>query len=181
MSTTVKSLYVSPWRRGSRSWSAPPWAASWCHQSSSSPPAGSSGCHCRLRRLMLAAACNCPESTELPHREMIRHLLLHRAVPDAEIWEETQTAGVRCYSAPSMSWCSVEHSIILTADEVGQGGVKVVWHQLLWLLTGQLARTSESGFQDAPSNIWRDIRMINTQQLINRELSSILIIRMTCW
>lgn len=67
-STTVRSVCVcvSPLRQGSRSWTAPLWAASWCRRSSSSPPAGSSGCHCRLRHLMLAPACNCPESTKLP-------------------------------------------------------------------------------------------------------------------
>ena len=61
----VKSAHASPLRRGSKSWSAPLWAASWCHRSSSSRRAGSSGCHCRLRHSMLAAAHNCPGSTKL--------------------------------------------------------------------------------------------------------------------
>lgn len=39
--------HESPWRQGSRLWSGLLWAASWCRRSSSSPPAGSSGCRCR--------------------------------------------------------------------------------------------------------------------------------------
>lgn len=59
MSTTVRALCVSPWKQGSRLWLALPWVASWFRRSASSPQAGSSGCHCRLRQLILAAASDC--------------------------------------------------------------------------------------------------------------------------
>lgn len=90
---------ASPLRQGSRSWLVPLWAASWCHQSSSSPLADSSGCHCRLRQLMLAATCFCPESTKRCRcfwtaervceswTALICHLLFHCAVPNAEVWK----------------------------------------------------------------------------------------------
>lgn len=44
-------------------------------------------------------------------------------------------------------------SVKLTANKVSQGGVKVVWHQLLGL-TGWLVGASLGRLQDAPGNIW---------------------------
>lgn len=79
-------MHGSPWRQGSRLWSGLLWAASWCRRSSSSPLAGSSGCRCGSAQSSRKPSETRPE----PFRPFgttarSRHLLLHGAVPDAEV------------------------------------------------------------------------------------------------
>lgn len=147
MSTAAKSLWVSPWRRGSRSWSAPLWAASWCRRSSSSPPAGSSGCHCRLRHLTLAPACSCPESTKL------LLLFLHSRAGA----REPRSADPPLTSSSCRSRCrGLKEKIHKGGGLVSEVNLQIFCRSVLWWTRALIRATESKASHSLPTRLARE-------------------------
>lgn len=154
-----------PSRRGSRSWWAPLWAASWCRRSSSSPPAGSSGCHCGLGHSALPAVCHCRERRAPSRRVCVRAVkprplvtyffIVPFPIPRSEGGNAGNALGfftVSLFRISAFLLRAPAWRFALTPNKVGQRGVQVVRHELL-RLTGRLTGTGHGRFQDAPCHV----------------------------